>query len=50
MTYEQEQKKLAERLNEADRDVKAKAINALGIFASGFLSGYEACKAETQSE
>lgn len=50
MTYEQEQKKLAERLNEADRDVKAKAINALGIFANGFLSGYEAAKAEAETQ
>lgn len=46
--YEGEQKALAERLKEMPAPIAAKAIDALGNFALGFQSGYEAAKAEAK--
>lgn len=50
MVEEQKQQALAEKLKEMPAHVADKAINALGGFASGFLSGYEAARAELAKE
>lgn len=42
------QQQLAKSIAAMPADVAEKAINALGGFASGFLSGYEAAKREAE--
>ena len=44
--HKEQQQALAEKLQAMPAQIAAKAIDALGGFASGFLSGYEAAKAE----
>ena len=50
MRNEREQQQLTERLKEMPEKALPKAISALGSFASGFLSGWEAAKAETETQ
>ena len=50
MKYQNEQEKLAEKIKAMPEEIKSKAIDALGGFASGFLSGYEAAKAEREEQ
>lgn len=48
--YQDQQQGLAEKLQAMPEQIKTKAIDALGGFASGFLSGYEAAKAEEKQQ
>lgn len=50
MKYEREQKELAEKLKAMPAAIEEKAITALGVFARGFLSGYEAAQAEAENQ
>lgn len=45
-----EQKELDKKLQEAPEQLREKAIRAIGSFARGYLSGYEAAKAEKESQ
>ena len=49
MPNETEQKDLAQRISEMPAEMQGSAINALGSFASGFLSGWEAAKADAEA-
>lgn len=50
MMYEREQQELAEKLKPMPKEIAHKVISAMGSFASGFLSGYEAAKAEAETQ
>lgn len=50
MMYEREQQELADKLKTMPKEIAPKAISALGSFASGFMSGWEAAKAETEAQ
>lgn len=50
MEHQTEKQQLADKLNAMPPMIAEKAINAIGGFASGFLSGYEAAKREQENE
>lgn len=50
MIYATEQQHLSAKLNAMPKEIADKAVQALGSFASGFLSGYEAAKNESKAE
>ena len=50
MMYATEQQNLSAKMSAMPKEIADKAVQALGSFASGFLSGYEAAKNETKAE
>lgn len=50
MQYVNEQQNLSAKLSAMPKEIADKAVQALGSFASGFLSGYQAAKDEQKAE